>query len=42
MLDLDRAEAAMDPRDQGLVKDDPEVKHMMQFLPVPWDPLLKL
>ena len=37
-LDLTAAEAAMDPRDQGLVADDLEGKRMRQFLPVPHDP----
>ena len=36
-LDLGEAERAMDPRDQGLVKDDLEGKQMRQYLPVPHD-----
>ena len=37
-LDLDEAEAQMDPRDRGDVKDDAKAKLMRTFLPVDWDP----
>jgi hypothetical protein len=37
-LDLDEAEARMDPRDNGQMKDDSEAKMMRSYLPVDWDP----
>ena len=37
-LNLEEAEAQMDPRDRGELKDDVDAKRMRTFLPVEWDP----
>ena len=37
-MDLDAAEAMLDPRDRGEFPEEPAAKHMRSFLPVMHDP----